>query len=99
MRDALNNEVHENRRLVRFTEYDPAHQTEAFFFNVLLRKLAFRNESQLISPENHTFSYFMECKLQGVVAEDEDLEMYINEYTQRNLLVSEQTSLNKQVTL
>ena len=70
------------RALVRFTDYHPVHQPEAFFYNVLLRHKPFRQElgrgpNGLLSPDNCNGSWMDECRLQKLVTCAEDLEYYI----------------------
>lgn len=54
--DHLGNFVHklpnEHERMVRFTDYHPGHNPEAFCYNLLLKHVPFRSETELISHEN-----------------------------------------------
>ncbi|MCO5577392.1 hypothetical protein L7F22_031224 [Adiantum nelumboides] len=87
--DNYRNTVIHQKRLVRFTAYHPGHHTEAFFYNILLCLTSFRSEADLLSPENTASSYFMECQIRNLIQSNEALEMYITEYTQRNMLISD----------
>ena len=46
---------------------------------------------KLMSPTNIAGSYFVECQMHGLILSNEDLEMYVTEYTQRNLLATDHT--------
>ncbi|MCO5604327.1 hypothetical protein L7F22_058492 [Adiantum nelumboides] len=89
LRDALNNEVLHSPHLMRFTEYHPGHHTEAFFFNVLLQRTTSRTTSELISTSISSSSYYVECQIRKLINSEDDLEMYVTKYTQRNMLLSE----------
>ena len=56
---------------VRFSDFHPQYQTESFFYNVLLQRVAFRSEAAMLSPANLEQSYFSECRYRGLVADDE----------------------------
>ena len=60
-----------NPLFVRFSDFHPQYQTESFFYNVLLQRVAFRSEAALLSPANLEQSYFSECRYRGLVADDE----------------------------
>lgn len=65
--DAFGGLVFEHPRLVRFTDFHPASQPEAYFYGVLLRTCPFSDESELLSPENTDNSYFHECILRSII--------------------------------
>lgn len=60
---------------VRFSNPHPSSNPEGFFYNMLLRKVAFRNEDELLSPENEPRLYYTECCLRGLIKDEEDLEV------------------------
>ena len=55
-------------RLVRFSDFHPAHNPEAYCYNLLLKHRVVRDEALLISAENTTASYLTECYLQKIIA-------------------------------
>jgi hypothetical protein len=72
--------------LVRFTDFNPHFQSEAFFYNVLLRHVAFRQENDLITAlENENGTFFTECRVRGVINNVEDLQEAIEGYTRFHL--------------
>ena len=77
--------VYRQPQLVRFTNYHPVHHTESFFFNVLLARVPFRHEEELLSPDNTCKSYFTECQLRGYTDTEEGLEAVVLQYTQDHL--------------
>jgi hypothetical protein len=83
--------------LVRFSDFQPAHQIEGYFLNVLLQTVSFRFEADLLSPENATKSYFVECQLRGFIKDKADIEHHLQSYAERHLIASEQRQqlLNK----
>jgi predicted ATPase len=83
--------------LVRFSDFHPAHQIEGYFSNVLLQKYPFRFEADLLSPENSSRLYFVECQLRGFINDEADIETHLQSYAERHLIASEQRQqlLNK----
>jgi hypothetical protein len=61
--------------IVRFTEYHPRSQPEAFFYNILLDSIPFRDEADLLSPDNKRQSYMTECVLRGIVKGEENIQV------------------------
>lgn len=80
----------DTERVVRFTDYHPVSQTEAFFFNLLLQKVPFRSETDLLTPDNHSATYFEQCIRYGLVTTIEDIDALLQDYAQRHLQVDEQ---------
>lgn len=60
---------------IRFSVYDPAANTEAFFYNVLLRHVAFRSEAELISAGYASRTYQEECWTRAIISDDADLQV------------------------
>lgn len=87
--DAFGGLVYRRSRLVRFTDFHPAHQPEPYFYNVLLSECPFDQEDDLLSQENQSRSYFEECILRSLVVSESDLEDRIDTYTARNLYSEE----------
>lgn len=75
--------------LVRFTDYHPAHQTEAYAYNVLLRKIAFSHESQLLSIDNLSQSYTKELVLQGILVDESSIDQLADDYASYHLYTIE----------
>ena len=76
--------------IIRFTDYHPVYQTEGFFYNVLLQNTTFRSEHTLISPSNHSKSYFEQCHLTGLVKTIDDVDALLQAYARRHLQDHEQ---------
>ena len=91
--DDLGNFVHRypdwKVQLVRFTDYHPAHNMEAFFYNVLLKHVAFHTEANLISADNVCGSYLLECYLRGLLQNEDDMLQFITVYCTDNLYTKE----------
>jgi hypothetical protein len=85
--DAFNNFVYRlpAPRIMRYTDYHPGHDSEGFFYNVLLQHIPFRSEEELLSPHNVERSYFVECFARGILQDDDDVDAYVDEYCQRHL--------------
>ena len=78
-----------NPPLVRFTNFNPASEPEAFAFNVLLEHVAFRDEGQALdaTSSNHLLNYYnqercylTECILRGIIQDGDDLEDIVTKY-------------------
>jgi hypothetical protein len=84
--------VYATSHLVRFSDYHPAHHTEEYFYNVLLDRVPFCSEAELLSPLsiNPSQSYFFECRLRNILTCVEDLEHHISTYGARHLWREEQ---------
>jgi hypothetical protein len=65
-------------RIVRFSDPNPATKPEAYFYDLLLEHVPFRDESELLSASNKSRTYFEECKLRGIVSCLEDLHHHID---------------------
>jgi hypothetical protein len=74
-----------SKHLVRFSDYHPAYNTEGYFYNVLLGAVLFKKESDLLLADNSTGSYFLECRLRGILTSEEDLENHVGAYAKRHL--------------
>lgn len=81
-RGQLGNYVYASNHLVPFTNYHPAHHTEAYFYTVLLSRIPFLHEAELLSDPatNPSRSYFYECKLRGIVQPVKDIEEHVASY-------------------
>jgi hypothetical protein len=76
---------------VRFTEFHLINQSEAFFYNILLRHVPFRREEvDILSACKKSKTYLEECQVQGIFTCDEDLEDAIAQYSIRNLQSSDE---------
>lgn len=91
-RDQMGAYVHSASHLVRFSDYHPAHHTEGYFYNVLLDRLPFCSEAELLSPlsVNPSQSHFFECRLRNILTSVGDLEHHIAIYGARHLWREEQ---------
>ncbi|KAK9829469.1 hypothetical protein WJX72_006051 [[Myrmecia] bisecta] len=93
--DGFNNAVYARKSVVRYSDYHPAYQCDAFFYNLLLEYVPFRNEEELIQLSNSPGQYFLECALrpEGCPARCntvEELEQHVQLYTERHFLKDEQ---------
>ena len=93
-RDSRNNYVYKRlpNHLVRFSDYHPRTNQEAFFYNILLAKIPFRDEAELFSEANKSDSYLVECMMRDdpaikppmaprkIVQDMDDLEELVNTY-------------------
>ncbi|PNH12316.1 ATP-dependent DNA helicase PIF1 [Tetrabaena socialis] len=66
--------------LVRFTDFNPAHDPEGYFYMLLLRRETFRSEEELLGPANASQTYYEECLNRGLVETEADLQDLIEEY-------------------
>ena len=93
-RDNLFNYIYERppSDLVRFTDYHPLHNTEGFFYNMLLEDKPFRDEATLISPGNMDGTYMTECVIRELVdlEDEEKLTQLVVEYCPRHMYRSDQ---------
>lgn len=91
--DAFGSWIYKRKRLavVRFTDYHPGHHTEGFFYNVLLDRVPFYAEHTLLSEGND--SYFIECRLRGILTSEEELDDLIQTYSEKHLHRAEQIQL------
>jgi hypothetical protein len=90
--DAFSNYVYKRAKaiLVRFTDFHPVHHMEAYWYTVLLEYQPWRSEADMLSPDNTAQSYFMECRLRGIIDDDDTaLEEHIQAYCQRQLYSEE----------
>jgi hypothetical protein len=100
-KDALCFIVYKNENLVRFTNFHPTHNSEGFFYNVLLQKIPFHYEKNLNSNSNIHQSYVYECQIQNRLPNLESLHNFLHQYVTQNLFENEkQTQLfNKMLEL
>jgi hypothetical protein len=91
-KDSLFNHLYERspEDIVRFSDYHPRHSTEAFFYKLLLEKVAFRDEATLLSPHNTENSYFTECQLLRLIDDEQDLEEHVLDYCNRHMFSNDQ---------
>ena len=76
--------MYKNDRVVRYIDYNPIKDTEAFFYNILLQHIAFRSEVELYLAMNVKKSYVTECRIRGYLSNLESLQDYVFQYAQRN---------------
>lgn len=76
--------------LVRFSDFHPARQTEAYAYNMLLDHVPFRSEDALISSGNLHGSYVHELVIRNLVSSDEAcIEEIANKYSDYHLYTDE----------
>ena len=83
----------DNTQLIRFSDYHPKNSSEAFFYQLLLRKVPFRDEVQLISESNTCRSYLLECQLRPdpdrpgfhILHDEDDLNEFVQDYCERHM--------------
>ena len=71
--------------ICRYTDCNPSTDIEGFCFNLLLEKVPFRSETELLHPRNTEGSYFAECIRRGFIKDQESLETLISEYCMKRL--------------
>ena len=88
--DALGNFVHARHEpaIVRFTDYHPARNIEGYCYNMLLRKVPFRHEEQLLELGDGN-SYLTSCILQGYIQDEDDLLGILDDYCAAHLYATE----------
>jgi hypothetical protein len=79
----------QNPKCVRFTNYHPIHNTQAFFYNLLIMHEPFESEED-IAPTNGC--YFMACCKRNIVLTPSCLERVIQKFCDYNLY--EETQLD-----
>ena len=52
-KDKLRFYIYETPKIMRFINFHPTHNSDAFFFNVLIHTIPFRFENDLLSPTNN----------------------------------------------
>ena len=100
--DNRNNYVYKRdpHHSIRFSDYHPKTNTEGFFYNLLLAKIPFRDEFELMSEANDAESFMWECRLRDdpdrpagptrerackILEDEDDLERMVNEYCERHM--------------
>ncbi len=91
-KDKLGFHIYETHKITRFTDFHPIHNSEAFFFNVLLRTIPFRNENDLLSATNIKKSYIRECHNRGIISNVDNIQEYLLQYAHCNLIDTEKQS-------
>lgn len=71
--------------LVRFTDFHPSYQPEAYAYNVLLRNIPFTRETDLLSPDNNARSYVRELVLRGIIRDFNSIESLADDYARYHL--------------
>ena len=94
-RDSRQNYIYKRlpSQLVRFGDYHPRTNQEAFFYNILLAKIPFNDEAELFSEGNTTDSYMVECMMRDdpdrpgkkILEDSDDLEDMVNDYCERHM--------------
>lgn len=84
--------IYKNEKLVRFTEFHLIHNSEGFFYNVLLQKIPFCDEKKLLSNCNIHQSYVYECQVQSLLPNLESLHNFLHQYATLNLFENEKTN-------
>jgi hypothetical protein len=73
-KDKLGFYIYETQKITRVTDFHPIHNSEAFFFNVLLRTIPFRNENDLLFAMNIEKSYIRECHHRGIISNLDNIQ-------------------------
>ncbi|KAG2496073.1 hypothetical protein HYH03_005992 [Edaphochlamys debaryana] len=58
---------------------------EGYFYNLLLKSVAFHHEDNLLSPANDSRTYFEECRMRELVRNTSDLEVHLESYAKYHL--------------
>jgi len=93
-KDTMGNYVYElpTPAIIRFTDYHPAYNLEGYCYNLLLSKVPFRSEVELLQAGDGQ-SYVLECIQRNIICTQEDLEGHIDDYTTRHLYTGEKLHL------
>ena len=75
-----------SQKLTRFTDFHPTHNTQGFFFNILLRNFTSGDERQLLSERNANKIYLLECYIRGLFPDVQAVQNYLSQYAHRNLI-------------
>ncbi len=71
---------------IRFTHFHPVHNMQDFFGFLLMRNVAFRTPSELLSPNNTTGCFFYECFLRGILPDEAALLGVLEQYVTKQML-------------
>ena len=85
----LDSYLYKTTKVTSFTDFHPTHNTQGFFFNILLRNFTFRDERQLLSERNTNKNYLLECYIRGLFSDVQAVQNYLSQYAHRNLIESE----------
>ncbi len=72
-----------NKSLIPRTHFLTALDGERFYYQQLLWNVAFRDDKNMISPENTTKTYKEECFIKGIFDHQDDLDISFNEMKKR----------------
>jgi len=75
--DNLENYIYMTNKLTRFTNFHPTHNNKSFFYNILLWKIAFRNETKLLSTSKFKNSYVQECHICNLLSESNTIRTFL----------------------
>ena len=81
--------LYETTKITNFTDFHPTHNTQGFFFTVLLRNFTFRDERKLLSERNTNKNYLLECYIRGLLPDVQAMQNYLSQYAHRNLIETE----------
>jgi hypothetical protein len=70
----------------RFSHFHPVKNMQDFFGFLLMRHVAFRTPSQLLSLDNPTGCYFYECFLRDIIPDEAALIGILEQYVARQML-------------
>eukprot|EP00884_Botryococcus_braunii_P012548 jgi/Botrbrau1/21294/Bobra.0184s0007.1 len=71
---------------IRFTHHHPVNDNQEFCYNLLLVKIPFRSPEDLISASNPSKCYLQECKILGIIADENVLLVIMTAYVEQRLL-------------
>ena len=98
LKDKLGFHIYETHKITRFTDFHPIHNSEAFFFNVLLRTIPLKNENDFLSATNIEQSFIRECHNREIISNIDNIQEYLLQYVHRNLInIEKQSQLLKQL--
>ena len=85
--DSFSCPVHKRAKPVicRYTDCSPGKDLEGYCYNLLLSRVPFRSEEELLDPRNTEGSYFAECIRRGFITNQESLETLVSEYCMQKL--------------
>ena len=78
-KDRLRFHMYEFHKITRFTDFHPTHNSEGFFFNVLIRTIPFRNKNELLSATNNEKSYVREYHTRGLISNLNTIQEFLSQ--------------------
>ncbi len=80
------------KEVVRFTSFHPVHQTDSFFYSLLLEHIPFTSESDLLIVNGQRAkNYQHACQLHGIDSDESELREVAEKYAAHHFLSTSDT--------